>query len=209
MTDPSEARRAAEQRARREHILRAAEAVFGRRPFDEASMQEIARAAGIGMNGLYALFPSKQQLFEEVSGTRLDEILGRLAGSPPGADPLECLRGLALIYAGFFLERPQFFPLWASGRVTTAWGQRSRFSEALDRRAAAVDDAIARVVEAAVAAGHLEPLPTRLLVDVVVGSFSAVVQEALRSGGKDPGPCAERMIEVLLHGVGRRRPPGA
>lgn len=203
MTNPSDARRAAEQRARREHILRAAEVVFGRRPFDEASMQEIARTAGIGMNGLYALFPSKQLLFEEVSGTRLDEILVCLAGSQPGADPLERLRGLALIYAGFFLERPQFFPLWASGRLTMAWGQKSRFGEALDCKAAAVDGEITRVVEAAVAAGLLRPLPPRLLVDVVVGSFSAVVQEALRSGGKDPEACAAQMIELLLHGVGQ------
>ena len=72
-------RREAEHLQRRQHILLAAERVFGRRPYDEATMQEIAAEAGIGMNGLYRHFPSKEELRIAVLDFRLDEIAARPA----------------------------------------------------------------------------------------------------------------------------------
>ena len=46
-------RKEIERSQRRELLLQAAARVFGRKPFDEASMQEVAAEAQIGMQGLY------------------------------------------------------------------------------------------------------------------------------------------------------------
>jgi AcrR family transcriptional regulator len=85
-------RREAERTVRRDYILQAVEQVFARRPFDEASMQEIAKQAGIGMHGLYRHFTSKQELYEEIVLARLDEIRERMAAAFRNADPTERLR---------------------------------------------------------------------------------------------------------------------
>ena len=59
-------RKERERTLRREVLIEAAERVFGRKPFDEATMQEVAREAEIGMQGLYEQFPSKQELYEQM-----------------------------------------------------------------------------------------------------------------------------------------------
>jgi AcrR family transcriptional regulator len=51
-------RKGIERQQRRNLLLEAAGRVFGRKPFDEATMQEIASEAQIGMQGLYEHFPS-------------------------------------------------------------------------------------------------------------------------------------------------------
>ncbi|MEU7844870.1 TetR/AcrR family transcriptional regulator [Micromonospora sp. NPDC049114] len=44
-------------------VLEAAVAVFGRFGFQKASMEAVARAAGISRPGLYLMFPNKEQLY--------------------------------------------------------------------------------------------------------------------------------------------------
>ena len=63
-------RRQRERALRRELLLDAAGRVFGRRPYDEATMQEVATEAEIGMQGLYEVFPSKQEASTRASSSR-------------------------------------------------------------------------------------------------------------------------------------------
>jgi TetR/AcrR family transcriptional regulator of autoinduction and epiphytic fitness len=72
--------------ARRERVLAVALEVFGRYGFRKASMDEIARAAGMSRQGLYLHFASKDALFraavlEPRVVAALDAWLGRYVGS--------------------------------------------------------------------------------------------------------------------------------
>ncbi len=60
MAEPSEA-----NDARRRAILDAAGSVFSRYGFKKASMDDLARAAGLSRQGLYLHFPTKEALFKE------------------------------------------------------------------------------------------------------------------------------------------------
>ncbi len=63
----------------RQHLLDAAEAVFGEMPFEHASISEITRRAGVALGTFYVYFPHKQAIFVELVdelGTRLRQALG-------------------------------------------------------------------------------------------------------------------------------------
>ncbi|MCU1658502.1 MAG: HTH-type transcriptional regulator [Pseudonocardiales bacterium] len=58
----------------RERLLTAASQVFAERGLD-AGVEEVARAAGVGMGTLYRRFPSKQALIDELVGLMLQDFL--------------------------------------------------------------------------------------------------------------------------------------
>ena len=196
-------RREAEQRLRREHILLAAERVFASRPFDEASMQEVAREAGIGMNGLYRHFTSKQKIYEEIVLARIEEISRRLEVALENAEPSERVRLLAVEYARFYLERPQFFPLFAARKLSRDWGLKTRVGKRLERCMAGMEGQVAAAIDAAVAKGLLRPLGTELLSAVVIGIFMSVIQHhLLRAKSQDAEACAAEMLDLFFRGAG-------
>lgn len=62
--------------SRHEAVLDAAVAVFARYGFRKASMDEVARAAGVSRQGLYLQFAHKEELFRKAVAHQLDQQLG-------------------------------------------------------------------------------------------------------------------------------------
>jgi AcrR family transcriptional regulator len=56
-----------ERQLREDLIIDAARAVFGTKPYDQVSMNEIARAAGIAKSSIYTYFPNQEALFVETA----------------------------------------------------------------------------------------------------------------------------------------------
>jgi AcrR family transcriptional regulator len=81
----------------RERLLVAASLVFTEHGFD-GSVEEVARAAGVGMGTLYRRFPTKQALIDELVGGVRRELLGlaRAAAQHTDGQGLEEL----LVHAG-------------------------------------------------------------------------------------------------------------
>ena len=204
MKSSSAFRREAEERLRREYILLAAERVFGSRPFEEASMQQIAKEAGIGMHGLYRLFPSKQELYEEIVLRRVNEIFERTRVALAGASPTRRLHLLAVAHSQFFLDHPQFFPMFVSRSLSRDWGFDTKLGKAFDQCMAVVDAQLAEAVAAAVKKGELRPLSTQLLIAGIKGIFNSVIQlHLLREKPGDAETCAAEMVELFLRGAGK------
>jgi len=59
--------KAKERETRRELIIAAARAVFGKKTYDRVSMAEIAKAAGIAKSSIYTYFHSQETLFVEIA----------------------------------------------------------------------------------------------------------------------------------------------
>src|SRR6266702_4679594 len=94
------ARRPMRADARRNYqaLLSAANAAFIEQGADDASLEEIARRAGVGIGTLYRHFPTRQALLEavyrdqvEVMSARAEELL---ADAPPGEALVAWLRAL-------------------------------------------------------------------------------------------------------------------
>src|SRR5512134_3992298 len=81
---------------RYEGILDAACSVIARRGFHQASIREIARAAGLSLAGLYHYVGEKDELLFLVRGRSLDRLLESLDGKLAEARPPEG-RLLALV----------------------------------------------------------------------------------------------------------------
>src|SRR6187551_3531695 len=71
---PSTARRAREKQERRCAILAAAEQVIIERGFAEASIDGIAREAGLAAGTVYLYFPGKEALFQELLGGKVRQL---------------------------------------------------------------------------------------------------------------------------------------
>jgi AcrR family transcriptional regulator len=160
---------------RRAAILASALTVFSARGYHPASIDDIAREAGISKALIYEHFSSKFDLYADLLEDHADELFARLAGAvaevESGAPRLAA--GLAAFF-GFVEERRD------------AW--RMLFREAADPEAAAVLDRIVAQVAAVVATLIAEDPDARsrvqseadrdqtiqLLAQMLVGAVQAV-----------------------------------
>ncbi|MBX9588373.1 MAG: TetR/AcrR family transcriptional regulator [Hyphomonadaceae bacterium] len=91
------------QRARREHILDAAQQCFARTGFHRTSINDICKAAGVSPGAVYVYFDSKEALMAGISERDRAEFAERLAALATAPDFMEALRQLGEQY---FLEEP-------------------------------------------------------------------------------------------------------
>jgi AcrR family transcriptional regulator len=117
----------------RRRLLDAAEAVFARRGFHGASVDEIAREAGATTGALYANFAGKEDLFLALfEETIASDVRDYSEAFSSGTAPEEHWRGPADHWMRILHERPSYFPLfvefWAYAvrepRLREAFGQR-------------------------------------------------------------------------------------
>jgi AcrR family transcriptional regulator len=199
-------RREKEREHRRELLLEAAARVFGRKPFDEASMQEVAAEAEIGMQGLYEHFPSKQELYEQVILQRalaFQAVAAEILGRP--APPLEQLRRLGTAYVELFDEQPWHLATFARDRAIYDWRLESRFSPRLREIYELERGNVRSLVERAVAEGELEADDPEFLTQLCLDLFQASLYfRRFHRPDESAAECVERALGCLLHGVGGR-----
>ena len=198
-------RKEQERQQRRVHLLEAAARVFGRKPFDEATMQEVATEAEIGMQGLYEHFPSKQVLYERVMEQRAEDFLARVTQALAGVtQPLEQIRVLAEVYARQFQAQPMLLPMFIRDRVHHDWGFQSRFG---DRLRLVYEDETLRLrgyLEAAIAQGVLRPLDPGFLTQLCLGALEASLHYHHSHPEEEVNTCVNRAMDCLLGGAGVR-----
>jgi TetR/AcrR family transcriptional repressor of uid operon len=93
------------QRARREHILDAAEVCFARAGFHRTSMQDICKAAEISPGALYVYFASKEDLIAGIAERDRGEFADRFAELSTAPDFMKALSELGRHY---FDEDPAY-----------------------------------------------------------------------------------------------------
>ena len=193
-----------ERKQRRQILMDAAEKVFGRKPFDEATMQEVAAEAQIGMQGLYEHFPSKQDLYEQIILQRAEELSGRGDEAlDSSTDAMEALHRLARAYADLFRERPMFLPMFAMEKIRYDWNIESRFTarihEVYERERGRVADLIARLRDA----GKLRQLPVEFMTHLCMDALNASLWYHHRyETDEEVDTCVERAMRCFLAGAG-------
>lgn len=204
MTEGRENRKERERALRRELLLEAAEKVFGRKPFDEATMQEVAAEAQIGMQGLYEHFASKQVLYEELIVGRAQAYQVRAAQALAEAEgPLDQLRALARVKVTLFAERPEFFPVFAKERLQWEWKIDSRFTQRFFAIYEAERQRLREVLEAASRAKLLRPADPDFLVQFCIETLQASMLYMHRYRPEEGvDACVDRAMEWFLRGSG-------
>lgn len=104
----------------RHHIFDAAEQVFAERGFAAAKVQDISKLVGLSMGTIYAIFPSKEDLFHAILEARGGELL-HLAREVVARHlpPRAALRALSQAYIEYFFAHPNFLRMHL--REGTSW----------------------------------------------------------------------------------------
>ncbi len=98
-----------EREARITLIINAAERVFATKPFDKASMREIAKEAGMAPSSIYRYFPNQEALFTEIvmrNQIRLNELISE---SISKGDSKSSIRKVVETFITFIAENDSYF----------------------------------------------------------------------------------------------------
>ncbi|MDG3576446.1 TetR family transcriptional regulator [Rhizobium sp. YJ-22] len=173
----------------RERLLAAAAEIFSAGA-GQASLEAVARAAGVGIGTLYRHFPTRDSLFEAVYRHEVD-LLGELAEKLAGeADPVEALK------------------TWLQANIRLVAAKKGMI-EALQLAAHGSSDlkaysyermlgALRTLRDRAVAADAIrDDIPAEDLLRTLLGIFYA-------QSSPDWHPAALRMVDVFVDGLRRR-----
>jgi AcrR family transcriptional regulator len=206
---PRRPTRAQKREANRERILHAARAVFGRRGYHAATIEEIADEAGLSNGAIYYNFANKEELFLALLDERLDERLEHVrrvladAGSGDAAVDQE-----ARDVTRSFKESREWRLLLLEFVVYAA--RNPRFATKFKAHKRKLRAALANAFDAHLSTrGIAAPIPTDQLALAITGLANGLAIEELA----DPGAVADDLLGDVLtllvtaSGEGRQEPP--
>jgi AcrR family transcriptional regulator len=110
---PKEQRRLQALEVNREHLLDAAEEVFGEKGFPDATIKEIAERAEFSVGAVYGIVSGKEDLLAQTLKRRAVELLAGMDDVAAAADGgLDGLHRMADLQVDFFRRHPHFGRLW-------------------------------------------------------------------------------------------------
>jgi AcrR family transcriptional regulator len=170
--------RSSERQSKRDQIMMAAEHLFTNRRFHEITLDQVARAAGVGKGTIYLHFADKDDLFFQVatSGfTQLCEIVERGAGTGVGFH--ENLLAVCRQISAFFQRRRQLLRMMQTedGRMACEHGaMRERWLT--HRRPLVV--ALGKILAVGVREGVVrQDVPPEALVSMLLGMLRTRARE--------------------------------
>jgi AcrR family transcriptional regulator len=161
-------RRAREQEARRELILRAAKATFAEKGLAATTIEDIAQRAEIAKGTIYRYFKSKEDVYHVVVEQGLTRLAQRFRASIDSGVPAdENLRRVAQAYLDFYREEADYFWIcYFSGTHDPAGG--SPMTEAVRSAGGACIGQVAQVVQRGIESGvfkaGLDPMEAAVLM---------------------------------------------
>lgn len=180
--------REARQEAYRSLILEAAERVFATRGYAEVKVQEIADDAGIATGTVYAIFPSKQELYRAVHQLNLEELAKRYAEIPGDRDSRAVIRDRVDVSTRFLSSRPDYLRIYL--REAAGWGFDA---SALPKGAA--DFADLPLYQRGVRRGELVGEDPELLQSLAMATSHVILFHWLKGGMREsPDELAQRIL---------------
>ena len=176
----------ADAQRNRIRLLETAKAAFAERG-SGASLDEIARTAGVGAGTLYRHFPTRDTLIEAVYRNETEQLVAaatRLAETHP---PMTALREWLLLFVDYMATKHGMYEALNSIVGGT--------SDLYSASTAQVKQAIAKLIDRAVASGDI-----RLAIDPL-DLLRALAGVATISSGPDGTQAAKRMVDILIAGV--------
>jgi AcrR family transcriptional regulator len=136
----------------RERVLEAAKAVFGQGG-PEASLEAVARRAGVGIGTLYRHFPTREALYEAVYRHEVEQLVELAKDLDAGTVPVEALRRWLQAGVDFVATKKGM----AAALATAAHGSSDLVAYSLDRLTGAVGELLQRAVAAGEIRADIDP----------------------------------------------------
>jgi AcrR family transcriptional regulator len=169
----------------RERILEAAKEAFTRYGAD-ASLDDIAKQAGVGPGTLYRHFPTREALIEGVYHSEVEKISAAARTFSDSMPPLEALRAWMLLFVEYIGTKQIIAPA-----LNTLVGGPSRLYEGSRSQ---IQGAVDVLVKRAIKSGEVrkDVKPFDLLLALIGFSHFA--------SGPDWQQSARRLVEILITG---------
>src|SRR5271156_5945450 len=130
----------------RERILEVAKAAFTRFGA-EASLDEIAKQAGVGAGTLYRHFPSRESLIEAVYRTEVEKLAAAERNFAETMPPIEALRAWMMLFVDYIAAKKIIAPV-----LNTLLGGDSKVFESSHTQ---IWDAVRALVKRAIRSGDI------------------------------------------------------
>jgi AcrR family transcriptional regulator len=194
------ARRRLSPEDRRAELLALGAEVFGKRPYDEVRIDEIAERAGVSRALMYHYFPDKRAFFAAVVKDEADRLYAATYQPPTaGMTMFEELRSGVLAYMAYHQQYPE--AAWAAyvglGRSDPVL--LGIDDEAKNRQMEHIMSRIGEVVTS-VPGQKLEPDVERDL-RVIIHGWLAFTFELCRQRIMDPTTDADRLADACAHAL--------
>src|SRR5262249_1404121 len=194
------ARRRLSPEDRRAELLALGAEVFGKRPYDEVRIDEIAERAGVSRALMYHYFPDKRAFFAAVVKDEADRLYEATQSLPPtGLTMFEEIRIGVLGYMAYHEQNPEaacaaYVGLGRSDPVLlgTSDEAKNRQLEQIMQRIGAVVSVIPEAT--------LQPDVERHL-RIVLNGWIALTFEICRQRIMDPTANAERLADACAHAL--------
>jgi AcrR family transcriptional regulator len=185
-------------------ICEAAMRVVGRKGLEKATVDDIAREAGVAKGTVYLYFRSRDEILEKTIGAAVDDLLERLqrAADAEGTGPFdEALERVLTAQFAYFDENRDFFRLYfASGEYSEdrRLRQSRRYRLHIDRLAALVRRGRRR--------GELKILdPERAAIAIAGAARDLILRRIHEKQPPPPEADARFLRDVLVWGLSAAR----
>lgn len=182
----------------RARLVAAAEEVFGEGTYDEASIVEITRRAGVSQGTFYLYFPSKLEIFREVVRDLGHQLRTRLALGVEGLTTRAEIerRGLEAFFS-FVKERPELYRIIRQSEFV----DRDSFKAHYLRLAEGYQAGLAKAMKA----GEVRQMDPEVLAYCLMGvseilGMRWLLWEQTGNGGM-PQEIVDDVVTFILHGA--------
>jgi AcrR family transcriptional regulator len=177
----------------RERVLEAAKAVFSQGG-PEASLETVARRAGVGIGTLYRHFPTREALYEAVYRHEVEQLVELAKHLEVERTPIDALRRWLRAGVEFMATKKGM----AAALAMAAQGSPDLVAYSLDRLTRAVGELLRRAVAAGEIRADIDPED---LLRTLVGMCYAHDRPGWQAG-------VLRLVDVFIDGLRRRADKG-
>ena len=186
---------------KRELILEAALKQFAEVGYNKATMQSIAKRAGVGKGTTYEYFPSKEALFMEVISSRLNEILNMFKAQIQSPGPVrEKIERLYAKYAELYDTETDLKKILSNdlGHIP------KQYHDYFKKKHIELIEAIATVIHKGIEDGEIGRVDSNLAATVITASMSTLAVYA-ETSSDDVSATIPAILDILFHGLAANR----
>jgi AcrR family transcriptional regulator len=207
MTQPTprahSGRREREAARRRAEVLDVASEIFAEKGYEGAQISEIARVSEVSLATVYAMFKSKDELYQAVNTRAAESIRDTVRAHVDAIDdPAERLLVLIDCLLRCFDENGALMRIYTLGTHGLPWSIRQTLGEPMVAIYREFLDYISELARAAAAAGRLGDLDPEAVALAIAGTVNAASAEWIESGRSEPfsdaAPAIRAIVERLL-----------
>jgi AcrR family transcriptional regulator len=167
--------------SKKERILNAAEALFAEKGFTAATVEEVAKRAGIGKSTVYEYFGSKDEIFRQTLKAGLESYMEAMKGRlKTPCSVRDVLTAIGSAHFNFVREHTFTARLLADEYNDTPWA-RQWVLELRERRTTM----FASLIRQGIADGEFRLTDPRLAAEVLLGVINALCSPLLNNAAPD------------------------